>query len=102
GRFGFELEPADGVWTARLDRGRLDLALLSLARDAAARMAPGTRIAARAENRPETGEVALWLTLPAGAAPEGETARLVTEAAAATGGRLESTPDGLALVWPRA
>ncbi|WP_270939361.1 histidine kinase dimerization/phospho-acceptor domain-containing protein, partial [Falsiroseomonas oryzae] len=36
GRFGFELEPADGVWTARLDRGRLDLALLSLARDAAA------------------------------------------------------------------
>ena len=96
-RFGFDIEPAEGIWPAALDRARLDLALLMLVRDAAARMAPGARIAAWAENRPPA-EVALRLDLPEGARPEGEAAQLLAEAA----GRIEATADGLALVWPRA
>ena len=98
-RFGFELEPAEGIWPAALDRARLDLALLALVRDAASRMAPGARITARAENRPP-GSVALLLHLPEGARPEGEAAHLLAEAAA--GGRLEATAEGLTLIWPRA
>ena len=98
-RFGFELEPAEGIWPAALDRARLDLALLALVRDAALRMAPGARITARAENRPP-GDVALLLTLPPGARPEGEAAHLLAEAAA--GGRMEATAEGLALIWPHA
>lgn len=98
-RFGFELEPAEGIWPAALDRARLDLALLALVRDAASRMAPGARITARAENRPP-GSVALLLHLPEGARPEGEAAHLLAEAA--VGGRLDATAEGLALIWPRA
>ncbi len=98
-RFGFELEAAADVWPAALDRARLDLGLLALLRDAAGRMAPGARIAARVENLPPA-EVALRLSLPPGAAPEGEAAQLL--AAAVAGGRLERTADGVALVWPRA
>jgi signal transduction histidine kinase len=100
-RFGFDLDPGQGVWEAALDRARLDLALLSLVRDAAGRMAPGSRLAARAENRAPT-EVALVLLLPPGAEPAGETAALLADAAAATGGRIERAEGGLALVWPRA
>ena len=95
-RFGFDLEAAEGVWPAALDRARLDLALLALVRDAAGRMAPGARIAARVENLPPA-EVALHLSLPPGAEPEGEAARLL----AAAGGRLVRAADGLTLVWPR-
>ena len=98
-RFGFDLEAAEGVWPAALDRARLDLALLALVRDAAGRMAPGARIVARVENLPPA-EVALRLSLPPGAEPEGEAARLLD--AAAAGGRLQRAADGLALVWPRA
>jgi len=98
-RFGFDLEPSEGIWPAALDRARLDLALLALVRDAAARMAPGARITARAENRPPSS-VALLLHLPEGARPQGEAAQLLAEAAA--GGRIESTAEGLALIWPRA
>ncbi|MFM2148788.1 MAG: hypothetical protein RLZZ187_1094 [Pseudomonadota bacterium] len=98
-RFGIELEPAEGIWPAALDRARLDLALLALVRDAAARMAPGARITARGENRPP-GSVALLLDLPEGARPQGEAAQLLAEAAA--GGRIEGTAEGLALIWPRA
>ncbi len=98
-RFGFDLEPAEGIWPAALDRGRLDLALLALVRDAAPRMAPGARITARAENRPPGG-VALLLDLPPGARPDGQAAHLLAEAAA--GGRMEATAKGLALIWPRA
>jgi signal transduction histidine kinase len=98
-RFGFELEPAEGIWPAALDRARLDLALLALVRDAAARMAPGARITARVENRPP-GSVALLLDLPEGARPQGEAAQLLAEATA--GGRIEGTAAGLALIWPRA
>jgi signal transduction histidine kinase len=101
-RFGFDLEPPEAQpWPARLDRGRLDLALLALVRDAAGRMTPGARIAARAENRPPA-EVALRLSLPPGAEPTGEAARLLAEAASVTGGRVERDEGGLALVWPRA
>lgn len=96
-RFGFELEAAEGVWRAALDRALLDLALLALVRDAAGRMTPGARIVARVENLPPA-EVALRLSLPPGAEPEGETARLLD----AAGGRLEWAADGLALVWPHA
>lgn len=96
-RFGFELEPTEGIWPAALDRARLDLALLTLVRDAAARMVPGASIAAWAENRPPA-EVALLLDLPEGARPEGEAAQLLAAAA----GRIEATETGLALVWPRA
>lgn len=99
-RFGFDHDPAEGVWEAELDRARLDLALLSLVRDAATRMAPGARIGARAENRPP-GEVALVLALPPGAEPAGETAGLLAEAASATGGRIERAESGLVLVWPK-
>jgi signal transduction histidine kinase len=98
-RLGFELEPAEGIWPAALDRARLDLALLALVRDAASRMAPGARITARAENRPP-GSVALLLDLPEGARPGGDAAHLLAEAA--VGGRMEATAEGLALIWPRA
>jgi signal transduction histidine kinase len=97
--FDFEMPPMESP-PVRLDRGRLDLALLCLVRDAAGRMAPAARIAARVERRGE--EVALVLTLPEGAAPEGEAARLLAEAATATGGRIETTADGVTLAWPRA
>lgn len=100
-RFGFDLAEGQGVPPARLDRARLDLALLSLVRDAVGRMAPGARIAARAESR-QGDEVALVLALPPGAEPLGETAELLASAAAATGGRIERVEGGLALVWPRA
>jgi hypothetical protein len=63
-------------------------------------MAPGARIAARVERRGEA--VALVLSLPDGAAPEGEAARLLAEAATATGGRIETAADGVTLAWPRA
>jgi signal transduction histidine kinase len=99
-RYGFDHDPGQEVWEAELDRARLDLALLALVRDAVGRMANGSRIAARAENRPPA-EVALVLTLPAGAEPAGEAADLLAGAATATGGRLERLADGLALVWPR-
>ncbi len=100
-RFGFDHDPGQGVWEAQLDRARLDLALLALARDAAGRMQSGARIAARAENRPPA-EVALVLTLPDGAEPAGEAAELLAGAATATGGRLERGEGGYALVWPKA
>lgn len=96
-RFGFDLEPAEGIWPAALDRARLDLGLLALVRDAAGRMAAGARIAAWVENRPPS-EVALHLVLPDGARPDGEAAQLLAEAA----GRIEATETGLVLVWPRA
>jgi signal transduction histidine kinase len=96
-RFGFDLEMTEGVWPAALDQARLDLALLALVRDAAGRMAPGSRIAARAENV-APAEVALHLVLPPGAEPVGEAARLLEDAAL----RLERVAGGIALVWPRA
>jgi len=95
-RFGFDVEAEDGAWPAALDRAQLDIALLALVRDAAARMAPGARIAARVANRPPE-EVVLHLVLPPGAEPLGEAAELLAAA-----GRIERMPDGLALVWPRA
>ena len=99
-RFGFDFDPPPMESPpVALDRGRLELALLCLARDAMGRMQPGARIAARVERRPK--EVALLLALPDGAAPEGEAARLLAEAATATGGRIETLPDGIALAWPR-
>lgn len=98
GRLGFEVETDPATPPARLDLARLDLALLALARQAAGRMAPGARILARIE--PRDGEVALCLTLPEGAMPEGEAARLLAEAA--RGGRVEAVRGGLALVWPAA
>jgi signal transduction histidine kinase len=99
GRFGIDLEPAEGIWPVALDRARLDLGLLILVSGAAGRMAPGARIGLRAENRPPA-EVALHLALPPGLEPAEETARLLAEAAA--GGRMERTAHGLVLVWPRA
>jgi signal transduction histidine kinase len=101
-RHGFDLEPAEGIRPVLLDRARLDLALLSLARDTARGIKPGSRIVARAENRDAAGEVALLLTLPEDAVPEGETAGLLAAAASVTGGRLEAVDGGFALIWPRA
>lgn len=103
GRFALDLDPVEGAAppAVRLDRGRLDLALLRLVQEAAQRMAAGARIVVRAERRP-AGEAALLLRLPPGAEPGTEVARLLTEAATATGGRLERLPGGLALVWPPA
>jgi len=95
-RQGLDLEAAEGMPPVALDRARLELALLVLAREAAGRMAQGARIRARVE--PRDGEVALRLTLPEGAMPDGEAARLVMEAA--RGGRVEAAEGGLALVWP--
>lgn len=99
GRFTFELAPAEGIWPVMLDRARLDLALLALLRVSGERMTTGARIAARAENRPP-GEVALLLDLPQGARPGADAAQLLAEATA--GGRVEATPEGIALIWPRA
>jgi signal transduction histidine kinase len=104
-RFGFDLaepERAKEIWPARLDRGRLDLGLLCLVRDAAGRMAPGARIVARAENREAGQEVALRLELPDGAAPSAEAGQLLAEAATGTGGRLEREDGAVTLVWPKA
>lgn len=95
-RHGLDLEAAEGTPPVALDRARLELALLVLAREASGRMAQGARIRARVEPRP--GEVALRLMLPEGAMPDGEAARLVMEAA--RGGRVEAAEGGLALVWP--
>ncbi len=100
-RNGFDIAPEPSMAEAALDRARLDLALLSLARDAAGRMAQGARIVAWVEVPAGTAEVVLGLTLPSGAEPHAETARLLVAAATATGGRLERTADGIGLVWPR-
>ena len=100
-RHGFDLEPADGIRPVLLDRARLDLALMSLARDTARGIKPGSRIVARAENRDAAGEVALLLVMPGGAVPEGETAGLLADAATLTGGRVEAIAGGVALIWPR-
>lgn len=102
GRHGFDLEPAEGIRPVLLDRARLDLALIALARDTARAVKPGTRIVARAENRDATEEVALVLALPEDAAPGGETAGLLADAATVTGGRIEPMEGGVALIWPRA
>ncbi|MGG5810758.1 hypothetical protein [Falsiroseomonas sp. CW058] len=98
-RHGIDVAPHEGIWDARLDRARLDLALLSLVRDACPRMSPGARIAAKLENRTESGEVALVLAMPPGGEPTAEVTALLSDAARATGGRLEAGP---ALVWPKA
>lgn len=98
-RYGVDATLAEPAWEARLDRAALDLALLALARDAAGRMAPGTRIGLRVENWDAAGEVALAIDMPAEAEPSVEVARLLAAAARATGGRLEPGP---LLVWPRA
>ncbi|WP_137180787.1 HAMP domain-containing histidine kinase [Roseomonas sp. AR75] len=104
GRFGFDLAAAepDPLPAARLDRGRLDLALLRLVQDAVPRMAVGARITARGMARPESGEVALVLDLPPGAEPGPEAAALLHDAAAATGGRLEGDAARVTLIWPAA
>jgi signal transduction histidine kinase len=88
-RYGVELTAPEEERTVRLDRAKLDLALLALARDAVGRMANGARIGLRVENR--EGEVALALDLPEGAEPTEEVARMLAEA-----GRLEEGP---VLVW---
>jgi hypothetical protein len=104
GRFGFDLDPMPGgkLPAVRIDRGRLDLALLRLVQDAAQRMAAGARIVARGELRAATGEAGLLLRLPQGAEPGAEVARLLAEAVEATGGRLDRSEGRLVLAWPRA
>jgi signal transduction histidine kinase len=103
-RFGLDLErpEKDTLPAVRLDRGRLDLGLLCLVRDAVTRMTPGARIVVRGEERPASREVSLLLDLPAGAGPgeESESLRLLAGAAAAGGGRVEAREGGLELVWP--
>jgi signal transduction histidine kinase len=99
-RHGIDAEMPRAMPEARIDRGRLDLALLSLAREAKDRMAAGARLAARVEER--GAEVVLILSLPAGAEPQAETAGLLAGAAEATGGRVERAEGVLALAWPRA
>jgi signal transduction histidine kinase len=98
-RHGIDVAPHENIWECRLDRARLDLALLSLVRDAASRMTPGARIGIAVENRAATQEVALLLNLPPGAEPTAEAAALLDGAARATGGRLEAGPT---LAWPKA
>ena len=93
-RYGVDLTAPEEPREVHLDRARLDLALLALARDAVGRMANGARIGLRVEYR--GGEVVLTLDLPEGAEPTEEVARLLAEAAGATGGWVE---DGPALVW---
>lgn len=104
GRYGFDLEPPgpEPLPPVRLDRARFDLAMLRLVQYAAQAMPVGSRIAARAERRAATDEVALVLRLPPETEPKGEVAELLADAAAATRGRLERSADGIALVWPRA
>jgi signal transduction histidine kinase len=102
GRHAIEAELDPKAWEVLLDRARLDLALLALVRDAAQHMAAGAKIGVWVQNLAESGEVTLGLTLPAGAEPNPATAALLAGAARETGGRMERTPDGLALVWPKA
>jgi signal transduction histidine kinase len=102
-RHGIDREaPGMPLPAVRLDRARLDLALLRLVQHAAQVMPAGSRIAAGGERRAGTDEVALLLRLPAVAEPAGEVAALLAEAAGTTGGRLERVGGGIALVWPRA
>lgn len=111
-RFGLVLEVGGEVPPVRLDRARLDLALLVLMHEAAGRLSPGARIRAEVTGRP--GEARLRLDLPEGALPRaeaegeaggeagGEAARLLAGAAEATGGRMEMLAGGVVLAWPAA
>lgn len=101
-RLGIDLEIEEGVWQVELDRGRLDLALLSLAREAAGRLPPGSRLKAGLANRADSAEVALTLTLPPGGEPTPEVTMLLSSAATVVGGRMERVADGLVLFWPKA
>lgn len=75
----------------RLDRAALELALLALAQDAAARMPQGSRLLV--EVREAAAEVELALTLPQGA---GEAALILLRGCCT---RLEVLPDGCVLAW---
>jgi signal transduction histidine kinase len=93
-RFGFEIAPTEAALPkVRLDRARLELALLCLARDAAERMRPGARIVARGSG----GTVVL--SLPDGAMPVGDAACLLAEAMRVSGGRIETGEGEVRLMW---
>jgi signal transduction histidine kinase len=96
-RLGFEMAPGGAALPkVRLDRARLELALLCLAGDAARRMAPGARIVARGEAR---GAAALVLALPDGAMPQGDAACLLAEAMRLSGGVADFAAPEVRLVW---
>ena len=100
-RHGVDATMAEGVWTVRLDRARLDLALLALVQDAREVMAAGARIGMAVANGPAEGtpEVTLAVTLPEGVAPSAAALALLADAATATGGRIGPGP---VLAWPKA
>ena len=89
-RHGVDLTAPETPREVRLDRAKLDLALLALARDAVGRMANGARIGLRVEHL--GSEVALVITTPEGGEPTAEVMRMLAEA----GGRVEAGP---ILVW---
>lgn len=101
-RIGLDVAVAEGgVWPVRLDRARLDVALVALARDLMGRMAPGSKVEIALRNREEAGEVELRVALPAGTAPPAEPVREALRAAAPS----VAEEEGGALVslrWPRA
>lgn len=90
-RHGVDLAPHGPSGEARIDRARLDLALLALVRDVCARMQPGARIGLAVAER--DGEVTLAITLPPGVEPGPEVNALLAGA-----GRLEAGP---LLSWPK-
>ncbi len=94
-RHGVDLEMPSKVPEVRMDRGRFDLALLSLVREAVGRMQPGARIGVRMEDRGH--EIALALSLPPGGEPLPETAALLHGAAT----RVERDEGTVTLVWVR-
>ena len=96
-RHGVDATVPDGIWNVRLDRARLDLALLALAQDAQGQMAPGARMGLALANA--DGEVTLAVTLPDGVVPSAAALALLADAATATGGRIDAGP---VLAWPKA
>lgn len=100
-RSGIDATVAEGVWQVRLDRARLDLALLVLAQEASAVLPPGARLGVTLENRAAGAEVALTLALPEGTAPLAQAPALLEAALAATGGRVERQGATTVLLWPK-
>jgi signal transduction histidine kinase len=96
-RHGIDVTVPEGIWNARLDRARLDMALLALVQDAQGQMQPGARVGIALANAGT--EVTLAVALPEGVAPSAAAQALLAEAATATGGRIDAGP---VLAWPKA
>ncbi len=100
-RLKLDIEVPEGLPAVAVDRARLDVALLAIARDAAARhAAAGGRVAI--ELRKDGAAVVLLLRVPEGVQPSPAMLGLFGEAVEPSAGRLSVAEDGavLTLVFP--